>query len=82
MEFHGRYRVVRRAPADLRQNAEGLWYVHNVAGVVVIFSREQIREMTGESPEENAAGGWRCFWQETPRVVPMLAPPRNGLERR
>lgn len=80
MQFHGRYRVVRRAPADLRL-INGVWTLFHGGKVFSWMSRESIEQVTGMSPEENAAGGWRCFWQETPRVVPMLAPPRNGLER-
>lgn len=65
MIFRGRYRVVRRKPLDLWVSADGVWHAPNG----VAFSREWIEHFTGKSPEENARGGWRCFWQETPRRV-------------
>ena len=77
MIYHGRYRVVRRAPADLRL-VDGVWTLYRDGKAVAWFDEwfdgETVERLTGVEPEEAARGGWRCFWQETPR--------RNALERR
>lgn len=67
MIYHGRYRVVRRKPMDLRVNGYGVWTLFDGERVLGSFTPGYIRRMTGESPEEAARGGWRCYWQETPR---------------
>ena len=66
MIYHGRYRVVRRKAADLRL-VDGVWTLYRDGAVAAWFDREYIRRWTGLKPEEAARGGWRCYWQETPR---------------
>lgn len=66
MTYHGRYRVVRRAAADLRL-VDGVWTLYRDGRPAAWFDRETVERMTGLEPEEAARGGWRCYWQETPR---------------